>query len=488
MAKITIQNDKILECKSGENLLRVLQRNGIFVAAECGGNGTCGKCKVLIGPDEVLACQTIVKEDLEIDLPGEFYSGLEESFKRPYDIEKQVGFGIALDLGTTTIAAYLLNLDTGVEMDRVSVLNAQAAYGADVVTRIQKCGEGLLEELHGAVTNQINGIIKDFKNNYELKEINRMVVSGNTVMLHLLANVDPTPMGFAPYDPVFLDSKKLNGIKIGIEIPEVTLLPSISGYLGSDLTAGILACNLMEQKGNALLVDLGTNGEIILKTNSGIYGVSTAAGPAFEGAKIECGLGGVPGAVSKVSYDEGIFIAETIEGRRMQGICGSGLIDLIALLVREGLIDGSGAFDESFQGGLSNFLKEGKFWLNENIWLSQKDIREFQLAKSAVVSGIETLVETVGLNLSDIDTVFLAGGFGFYVNKENASRLGLIPRALEHKIICVGNSSGLGAKMALSNPKYLLECETIAKQVTVVELANNKLFTKHFIENMDFEE
>ncbi len=488
MAKITIQNDKTLECKSGENLLQVLRRNGILVAAECGGNGTCLKCKVMIGSDEVLACQTIVKGDMEINLPGEFYSGLEDSFHRSYEIEKQVGYGIALDLGTTTIAAYLLNLETGGELDRVSVLNAQAAYGSDVVTRIQKCGEGFLEELHLAVTNEINGIIKDFKNNYELKEINRMVVSGNTVMLHLLADVNPISMGIAPYDPVFLDRKKLKGSEIGIEIPEVTLLPSISGYLGSDLTAGILACGLNEQKGNALLVDLGTNGEIILKTNTGIYGVSTAAGPAFEGAKIECGLGGVPGAVSKVSYDEGIFIAETIEGKRMQGICGSGLIDLISLLVKEGLIDETGAFDASSQGGLSNFLKDGKFWLNENVWLSQKDIREFQLAKSAVASGIETLIETVGLKLSEIDTVFLAGGFCFYVNKENASRLGLIPRVLKNKIVCVGNSSGLGAKMALSNSKYLLDCETIAKQVKVVELANNELFTKHFIENMNFEE
>ena len=389
-------------------------------------------------------------------------------------------------MGTTTIAAYLVNFETGVEIGRISNQNLQSSFGADIISRIKSASEGLLETIHKVVIDQVNKIIQEFSIKYKIPEIKKVVFAANTTMLHLLAKVDPTSIGIAPYLAQFLERKVYFGGELGIEAKEVVLLPSISSFVGSDIVSGILACDIILQDANILFCDLGTNGEIILKTKQGIYGTSTAAGPAFEGAKIECGMAGISGAVSKITYENEKISAHTINNQAISGLCGSGLVDLISLLVNEGVIDETGAFDLETGSALKRYIKDDKFFLSNTVYLSQKDIREFQLAKSAVASGIQILIDEADIEVEDIDIVYLAGGFGFHINKENATRLGLLPLSLQDRIISVGNSSGLGAKMALVNRKYLDECDLISRKVKVIELASNHKFTNYFIENIMF--
>lgn len=490
MPKITVINNKKkfeITANVDENLLDVLRKNGFYIEAACGGTGICKKCRVKVSGITMLSCQTTITGDMTIELTSKLGTGLLKSVQKTYDIEKKVGYGVALDLGTTTLAAYLINLETGKVLDSKSILNAQASYGADVITRIKKCSEGNLENLFSIIRLQFNEIINTFKETHQIVEIETMIVAANTTMLHILAGVDPTPLGAAPFTPVFLERLTISGVGINIDAKEVILLPSISAYLGSDVVAGILACDMVSATQNIILADIGTNGEIILKTANGMYGVSTAAGPAFEGAKIECGVGGIPGAISQVKLENKKLMIETIDNQPAIGICGSGLIDIISLLVSEGIIDETGSFADDVNSDWNVYLKNNRFYLDDSIYLSQKDIREFQLAKSAIASGIQVLIESANLKLEDIDKIYLAGGFGFYINQENAINIGLLPKVMKHRIISVGNTSGLGAQMALLNSNYLDECDKIAKLVFVIELSNNPKFTEYFIDNMFFE-
>jgi uncharacterized 2Fe-2S/4Fe-4S cluster protein (DUF4445 family) len=490
MPKITVinKNEKSeITANVGDNLLDILRKNGFYIEAACGGTGSCKKCQVKSLGVTMLSCQTTITADMIIEISSNIGSGLLKSVKKTYDVEIKNGYGIAIDLGTTTLAAYLINLETGEVLDSKSILNAQASYGADVITRIKKCSEGYLKDLFSTIRFQFNEIIRGFKKSHQILEIETIIVAANTTMLHILAGVDPTSLGVAPFTPVFLERLEIPGNDINIDAKKVILLPSISAYLGSDVVAGILACDMASATQNIILADIGTNGEIVLKTTNNMYGVSTAAGPAFEGAKIECGVGGIPGAISQVKLENKKLKIETIDNQPVIGICGSGLIDIISLLVSEGIIDETGSFDSDADSDLNVYLKNDRFYLGDNIYLSQKDIREFQLAKSAIASGIQVLVESANLKLEDIDKVYLAGGFGFYINQENAIHIGLLPKAMKHRIVSVGNTSGLGAKMALLNSNYLQECDKIAKLVYAIELSNNPKFTEYFIDNMLFE-
>ena len=486
MVKIKIiDNDKttIINVSKGSNLLDVLRKHGYYISASCGGKGTCKKCKVKYLNKDILSCQTVITEDMTVELNTNISTGLEEMLSRTYEVEEQNGYGIAFDLGTTTIAAYLMNLQTGSEIGSYSVLNTQASYGADVVSRIQQCEAGFLQELNTIIVKQFNDIINHFQNQAMVDKIEKIVVSANTTMLHILANVNPSSLGKAPFKPQFIERKEFSGAELKINVNKVILLPSISAYIGSDIVSGMLAIDISHKKGNLLFVDMGTNGEIILKTDDAMYGTSTAAGPAFEGAKIEFGTGGIPGAISKVSLHNQELKLTTIDNKQAIGICGSALVEIISLLIKEAIIDETGLLQSS-----NNLVKHDKFYLDSNIYISQRDIREFQLAKSAIASGIKTLVGYAGLTLDAIDKIYLAGGFGFYLNKGSAISVGLLPKEFKGKqVVVVGNSSGEGAKMALINAKYLRDCDNIYRQVEVVELANNKVFADYFIENILFE-
>lgn len=491
MVKLKIINndvEDIIKVKYGENLLDVIKSKGYLINASCGGKGTCKKCLVDVNGKLELACQFNIFNDITIKMilakPQVLTSSTTKlQFEKINNIEENK-FGLAIDLGTTTIASYLIDLKTGEEIDSLSELNAQITYGSDVITRIEQCNLGNLQALHQIVITQINKMINKFKIKNNISTIKLLSLAGNPTMTHIFIGVDPSSIGVAPYQPVFVESQKFLGTKLNLDVEEVIVLPSISGYLGGDIIGGMLTSGMLEDSSNSLLIDIGTNGEIILKIKDKLYGCSTAAGPAFEGAKIEYGMGAVSGAISKVKFENNELLLTTIDGSP-KGICGSGLIDLVAILVKENIIDETGAFNYQSKSNLSNYLEENRFKFS-NLSLTQKDIREIQLAKSAISAGIMTLCKIAKIDINEINKVYLAGGFGFYLDQSNAIEIGLIPKEFINKITIIGNSSGLGAKICMLNQQYLHFGEKIAKKVEVIDLSTLSFFMDYFIEKMTF--
>ena len=477
---------KTIFAEQGDLLLSVLAKNGYIISAPCGGRGTCGKCTVGLVVDEnivyVQACKTFVNGDVTVMVGDERGDGVD--FFRPQKIEgEQDGLGVALDIGTTTMAVCLVDMRTGETLRKASCLNPQSVFGADVLSRIHACQEGNLQALQRLVIDKTAELLAEIAHGEKVKEL---VIAANTTMLHLFLGVNPESIGGAPFMPVFTGMQSCTGEQLGLPVEKITLLPSVSGYIGGDITSGLLACGILQNKSNALFVDIGTNGEIVLSRQGELYATSTAAGPALEGACIECGLGGVDGAIDKVFYQDKELRFTTIGNTNPKGICGSGLVDLIAVLFKEGLIDENGAWSEDSTSALSGKLKDDKFYLTDTVYLSQKDIRQFQLAKSAIRSGIETLLCERGICIEDIQTLYVAGGLGYYLNLKNAGHVGLLPTSLLDRIQLVGNTSLQGATLCLLKQIYRQEIERIAKCAEVVELSSSKYFMDAYIENMSF--
>ena len=487
------KQDKI-QARQGEILLEALARQGYYLSADCGGKGTCGKCKVRLlrgetdgaVPDEngdILSCKARVKEDLEIFLSSQSGSGV-DIFQ---SIEMQGtadGLGVILDVGTTTLAACLVDLRTGETLGKRSALNPQGVYGADVLSRIQACQEGKLGLLQRVILQKSKELIEDLAQGREIKEL---IVAANTTMLHIFLGVNPQTIGAYPFTPVFTATQKVAGESLGLPVEKVRLLPSASGYIGSDITAGTLACLTENLNKTQLFVDVGTNGEAVLSHQGKLYTASTAAGPALEGACIECGMGGVAGAIDKVWVEHGKLLFTTIDGAAAQGICGSGLIDCIAVLLREGILDESGAFEEENKSALIGRLDDDAFYLTENVYVSQKDVRQFQLAKSAISAGIQTLLKECNVRADEVETLYIAGSLGYHMDVQNAARTGLIPKPLCGKIKTVGNTALSGARLCLLSDEKQKEIENIAQKMQNVELSFSKIFQDLYVENMLFD-
>lgn len=483
-----------LRAKKGDSLMSALIREGYFIPASCGGRGRCGKCKVKLTegavrgtePDDqgfVLSCLARLCGDVSVELAEVSGGGLTLSQFAVEEKDEASGYGIALDIGTTTLAFYLMDLGSGGEIGSYSCLNPQGVYGADVISRISACGDGKLSDLNRLIKDKVNEAIGLLTQKNGVSKIDKMTVCGNTTMLHLFAGEDPSPMGYYPFTPVFTETRKYKGSELGISADEVILLPSIAAYVGSDIVAGIVSTR-MSEGGNNLLIDIGTNGEIALHTGGRLYCASTAAGPALEGANITCGMGGVAGAIDSAGLKEGKPGYTVIGNGKPKGICGSGLIDLMAILLELKVIDETGAFDE---GTVLENVRDDKFYITDDIFISQQDVREFQLAKSAICAGIKALCAKAGLDLKDIDKAFVAGGLGYYIDYKNAIRTGLMPGQLDGKIEVVGNSAGAGAKICLLSSKGLELCGRISKSCENVELSAEPVFMEEYVNNMGFE-
>ncbi len=415
-------------------------------------------------------------------------------------------YGIAVDIGTTTIVLYLFNLHEGKEIDNFSIYNPQKKFGADVISRInyaQKNDNGkenLKLELIKSLNKGIDKLAE--KNSINKKDIFFMTIAGNTIMLHTLLGVDAETIAKAPYIPLFTDRIDIfpDDLKINInEKGTIRLLPCVSGYVGADIVADLLTINEYLTDKINLLIDIGTNGEIVLTKGEKIYTCSTAAGPAFEGANISFGMAGIPGAVSKFKLDKKIDY-KTIANKKAAGICGSGLVDIIAELFRNGIIDKQGGFvdeekvDENYREYLSTYKDFKAFRVvggketktGNDIYLTQKDIRKVQLAKGAIQAGIEILKKESNVTSEDIDNVFIAGGFGNYINSHSACTINLIPRELEDKIIQIGNAAGTGAKICLLNRKAIKITDEIIKNVSYIELSKRQDFTQKYMDSMPF--
>ena len=475
LRKITVITPKVetvLNAPEGTVLADVLSSGGFTVPAACGRRGTCGKCAVKLisgsfGNDEpkngmIRSCKAVVTGDAVIGVYFQKGEGLTD-FTYNAGIKKNV-CGIAVDIGTTTVAASLLKKD-GTVISR-SCLNPQSAYGADVISRIEACRDGALPELTKLIRECIKELIKELNADGEAEEL---VVSGNATMLHLFCGVSPESMGVSPFTPQFTDVQHPDGAEFGVG--KVTVLPSVSAFVGSDIVAGIYALGLHKTDKRVFLADLGTNGELVLSDKGKLFCTSTAAGPALEGACIECGVGGINGAIDKVFIENGEIGYTTIGGEKPVGICGAGITDAMALLVSENMVD---------EGG----YLENKLTLCDNVYISQKDVRQFQLAKSAIYSGIETLNEVVGIGTNEFDSFLISGGLGYYIDPESAFTSRLLPRV--KNIRAAGNTSLQGALMCIGDNEAVEEMRRISKSCVLVDLGGNPKFSERFMNNMFF--
>lgn len=489
MSSIKIHyNDLICEYNfiSGCNLLEFLRTEGYDISAPCGGHGLCGKCKVLLktGEDmrQVNACQTVLTDDCEV------YLSADESAISWNDADKSLpfeagraGFGAAVDLGTTTVAVSLYDLQSGEELGSVSSWNVQKSFGADVISRIGHCMENKdgLSVLRDGIREQILDMIGRLceENNIAQSDIREGFLAGNTVMEHIFAGVSPDSIAAAPYLPASHFDGGESVLCGGIPF---YLSPCVAGYVGGDITAGLLTNAVCRSEKTVLFTDVGTNGEIVLGNRDGYVSCAVASGPAFEGAGISCGMPAADGAVNRVELsDEGLAF-EVIGGGEAKGICGSGLLDLAACLLELGYIDESGY--------LENYEGENIFRLTDSVYIDQRDIRRLQLAKAAVFAGITRLTETENMSYDDIDALYLSGGFGTRLRSESAVRIGMLPEELADRIKPLGNTSLSGSAIALLNPSRRQELINIKEKCRYLELSSDAEFNDRFVEAMSFPE
>ena len=501
MHKLTIHSaGKVssLVVPSGTNLLEAVISNGFALYSPCGGKGTCGKCKAYVRDEGyVTSCLYRVEEDTEIVLPepseaeilaAQYEHSRETPFlPGPSATLSSNPFGVAIDIGTTTVVFHFISLLNGSLIETYSALNPQAKYGADVISRINYCitdPEGL-QTLQSELTDTINSQLSRFSAKQEISPVDIVKISicGNTTMLHILMGVNPEPLAYVPFTPVFTEQKRIKGSELNLgcnPLAGVKLLPSLSAYIGADIVSGIASLAPVKAHKNFLFIDVGTNGEIALITDDRIWCCAAAAGPAFEGANIEHGMGALQGAIN-FYYGAGNF--RTIGDAKPVGICGSGLIDLVAYILRSGYIGADGYLEENFL-----VVPSDKSGTGRDIYISPKDIREIQLAKGAIASGISILLRRAGLTVADIDALYLAGGFGNYIRKESAEAIGLIPPGLSEKVIPVGNASGTGAMLAIRSEPFDRVVGEILDRMINFDLSGDEDFAMQFAINMDFPE
>lgn len=516
------------------DLLKALLAQGIYVSAACGGKGTCGKCKIRVvaGDLEItstdrakfseieleqgyrLACKAYPKsactirivsgDEADFEVVSDIVQGInalskqEENSKGAEegcnDAEKncdqvEEGYAFAIDIGTTTVAISLVSLAKKQIIKTYTTINKQRAYGADVISRIKASMEGQKEELRQSIQKDLLEGIQSLveENHIDRSEILRIAIAGNTTMGHLLLGYSCETLGVYPFTPVNIDRIELPFAEVfGTDYltAQVILLPGISTYVGGDIVAGLLTCGFDNIEKPNLLIDLGTNGEMAIGNKDKILVASTAAGPAFEGGNISCGVGSIAGAICSVRIGDTTTF-DTIGQKPAIGICGTGVIELASELLKAELMDETGLLnDDYFETGYV-LTKDNH---GNDITLTQKDIRELQMAKSAIRAGAETLMRRFGVSYNEIDQVFLAGGFGYKVNLEKAIHIGLLPEELNGKITAIGNSSLSGAVNYLVGKEAPKRVDGIKLVASEVHLSNDADFNDLYIEFMAFGE
>jgi len=604
--KVTFKpGNRLVYVLPGTSILEAAGRVGIVITSPCGGQGTCGKCRVqviegnipptsiekkLLSKEDIssgvrLACQSkitsaciiyipstsresaqqiltkgiqgkkeikpsvwkkyvelqkptlenpkaslnLIREAVKTSFHADIYiirSLLETLNEADYkvtcvfsdgeliSIEKgdttKIDYGVAFDIGTTTLVGTLLDLNTGEELALVSRTNPQIIYGDDVISRINftitdKDG---LDKLFYKISREINDIISELSNKsgISIQNIYKVAIAGNSTMQHICLRVTPKSLAKIPFNLVIREPVEIKAKKIGIDINPgalVYVLPSIAGFVGGDTIACILATQLHKENDLKLIIDIGTNGEIVLGNNKKIIAASTAAGPSFEGARISQGMRATIGAIEKVIINEDVeynVIGNTVPF----GICGTGLIDGVAELLKAGVIDETGRIvSQSEYKGNDNIRrriieteKGNDFLLVDGhaarsmrpIFISQKDVRELQLAKAAIAAGIKVLQKELNVTDKDISEVYLAGAFGNFIRRTNAKRIGLIPNIPSEKIAFVGNASSSGAKLVLLSYDMEKEAEYISTQTHYIELSARSDFNENFMNEIMFSE
>ncbi len=548
-----LPHNKSVEIHPGTTILEASRMAGVLIEAPCNGAGHCGKCLVHLPIDDmanvvahvdvghddggngaVLACHSEIFGDITVEVPNRREEGLrvvsagatvktdfDPFIRRCYNeathetliwggsqlLGTEAGdtvrneYGLVVDIGTTTLVAALVDLRNGNELASVSSLNPQSLHAQDVLSRIRfSADRNGLALLQSDLIEELNRLLKSLQVETGLagNRIYEAVVSGNTCMLHLLAGVDPTPLGKHPFIPTVKGGGHLRGADISLAIaPEglVYLPPVISAYVGADISSGILASDLSALDGVTLFIDIGTNGELVVAANGRLVASATAAGPAFEGMNISCGMRAAVGAIERVDISpSGDLDIGVIGGAEPIGICGSGLMDLVAELVEGGIIGRSGrltapqfgAPNQTLAGRIIKIDGGSAFHIHEQVLLSQKDIRQVQLAKGAIRAGIELLLQELGLNASDLDRVLIAGSFGFHLRECSLITLGLLPVEVAGKVSFLGNTSRSGGEMLLINQSLREKLQHTVTQVEVIDLAGRPAFERVFTNAMGF--
>jgi uncharacterized 2Fe-2S/4Fe-4S cluster protein (DUF4445 family) len=476
--------------------------------------------------------------------PGEVLRFVSEDSPEP--------LGVAVDIGTTTLAAWLYDLGSGRRLATAALLNPQQAYGADVISRIEfasasaENGQAIRQSILDALADLAATLIArandtaaanhaadhvaaanetaECARRLQVNDICHYVLAGNTTMLHLLTGLPAAAIARAPFIPTSLRARGLTAGELGLNVASdawCQLLPGVSAYIGADITAGVLACRLKDPE---LLLDIGTNGEIVLAGPQGYIACATAAGPAFEGANILCGMGGISGAIAEFAWQDGKLVYNVINGAspirpngkaaapangsrtpsvRPAGICGSGLVAALAVLLDLGVIEPTGRITDEpeelpsdlagriidYHGQPAVVLVEAaESATGEPIILTQKDIREIQNAKAAIAAGIALLISLAGLTPQAVKQVYLAGGFGSYLDVLHAFRIGMLPNELAGRTRAVGNTSGMGAILCLLEGRSLRQAESIAQAVRYYELSGDKRFVDLYVDAMFFPE
>ncbi len=473
-----------------------------FADTPCAGHGTCGKCKVLAGGalskmtdaerekltnEEILsgvrlACLTVVEGDCEVkDLTTArganiLSGGTAVSFSPCPTFSR---FGVAIDVGTTTLAARLFDKD-GACLAEAACFNPQIGFGGDVISRIEAALGGKQQALAACVRIALSKLIDQLAATASLdtREIDRAVITGNTVMLHLLTEASVEPLSCAPFAAKRLFGEVLPAATLGIsalaEGTTVYFPPCISAFVGADTTCALLASGMCEKGETALLADIGTNGEMALLKDGRLTVCSTAAGPAFEGVGISMGMRGVAGAVNTVTVVNGSIHATTVGNAPPVGICGSGLVDAAACLLMTEELDESG------------YLEDKEAIIAAPVKVTQQDIRALQLAKSAICAGLLTLLDAANCMVDEVAAYYVAGCFGSYLNMPNAARIGLFPWGLAEKAKIIGNAAIEGAAMLLLDKTLTEKAERIAREAQLLELATSPVFADHYVAGMTF--
>ncbi len=561
MPQITIQPINLrIDAREGETLRDLLLRRGIYVESPCNGNGTCGSCGVWIKEHELvpytpnenvldsdlekgyrLSCQVIPEEDLTINLPMNFLRDakrfresqtilegeiapvsrlvsavkvlddqdypemLYDNFPEPQVLkvweDEYEPKGLSIDLGTTTIVATLVSLESGVVLSTASKLNPQISFGHDIMTRIQhgSTQEGL-QELARAVRKGINELVYEVcvDSDSKRKEILDVVLGGNTTMLQIMAEIDPAPLGQIPFTVDIKSGISYPVQQFGIKVnpdARVYVPPVMHAFIGSDITAGLLIhSDFFDDTKSVLFVDVGTNGEIALNYLGRRLACSAAAGPAFEGMGLSCGMRASFGAVESVKSNAESITFSTVADSEPRGICGSGIVDLTAALLRLQVIDPTGRFcslpcnslPESVGSRLKEVDGQTVFAIGPQVSFSQRDVRQIQLAKGAIRAAIDVLMDEAGCTVDELDNIVIAGGFGFYLNPENLETIGIIPRGTKDKVEFAGNACRSGCVWMLTDISYRRFLEINLQDIEHISIAQSPKFMELYAESMEF--
>jgi len=483
---------KVIRARAGTPLIDILHEYG--VEFPCGGKGICGKCRVKVVKGEIeltsyhrdrlkelklgggwrLACLSSCFSDLELEV-GQ-YESIIQADESTFEFTPGTGLGIAFDLGTTTLVGQLLDLSTGKILAVETALNPQNVYGSDLITRLETALRDGTHEITRIIREKVGEMLGKLLRDQETP-LGRMVIVGNTVMHHFFCGYDIKPLSFYPFESTLLKKASFSFEELGWNrgtCDQVEFYPSIGSFVGSDILAGILATGMFHKEEYSVLIDLGTNGEIVVGNKNHLLCASTAAGPAFEGAKISQGMQANTGAISSIFSQEQGWKCQVIGNVKSRGICGSGLIDAVSVLLEKGLI---GVFGEILSG-------ESEIALDSQVKLTQKDIQEFQLANAAIAAGLEILLRKLGIGHREVGDVYIAGGFGNYINLDHVTSVGMLEFPVE-RIRKLGNSALMGAKMFLFEDHA--KCNEILGITTHVSLEGEADFQDIFVKHLSLD-